>query len=285
VRKTRASSTSATAGPSPSRSRATTTPAPSSPSRARPPAWAASSATSSPWAPARRPAQLPALRPRWTNPERATNRPDGGRGGRHRPLRQLRRHPHHRRRGGLRPQLLRQPAGQRFCLGPDGNRHDRSPAAPAEGVGNPVFYVGSTTGRDGLAGAASPRANSPRNPRRPARRAGGRSLPGEAPDRGLPRTPATGDVVAGIQDMGAAGLTCSTCETAARGGTGIEIDLDQGPASARRHDPLRDHAQRIPGADAHHRQARAASRRVARSSRNGTSPTPSRRVTERMRRQ
>jgi phosphoribosylformylglycinamidine (FGAM) synthase-like enzyme len=63
---------------------------------------------------------------------------------------------------------------------------------------------------------------------------------------------ATG-AVAGIQDMGAAGLTCSTCETAARAGTGIEIELDKVPQRAPEHDSLRNHAERIAGAHAHHR--------------------------------
>ena len=66
------------------------------------------------------------------------------------------------------------------------------------------------------------------------------------------------DALVGIQDMGAAGLTCSTCEMAARGGTGIEIDLDAGAAARDRHDALRDHAVRVAGAHAARRRARAA---------------------------
>ena len=59
----------------------------------------------------------------------------------------------------------------------------------------------------------------------------------------------TGAIV-GIQDMGAAGLTCSTCEMGSRGGTGIEIDLDLRAAARNRHDAVRDHALGIAGAHA-----------------------------------
>ena len=59
----------------------------------------------------------------------------------------------------------------------------------------------------------------------------------------------TGAIV-GIQDMGAAGLTCSTCEMGGRAGTGIEIDLQFVPQREIRHDALRNHAERIAGTDA-----------------------------------
>ena len=72
------------------------------------------------------------------------------------------------------------------------------------------------------------------------------------------------DALVGIQDMGAAGLTCSTCEMGARGGAGIEIDLDARAAARDRHDALRDHALRVAGAHAARRQARAARREVER---------------------
>jgi len=75
---------------------------------------------------------------------------------------------------------------------------------------------------------------------------------------------ATG-AVAGIQDMGAAGLTCSTCETAARASTGIETSFEQSPATAvRKHDPLRNHAERVAGANAHHRERKVAKPRSQR---------------------
>src|ERR1700733_1796555 len=95
----------------------------------------------------------------------------------------------------------------------------------ASGVGNAVFYVGSETGRDGLAGAAFASRDLTEESKadRPAVQVGD-------PFRGKLLLEACLELLnsgagAGIQDMGAAGLTCSTCETASRGGTGVEIDL------------------------------------------------------------
>lgn len=110
-----------------------------------------------------------------------------------------------------------------FCLGI--LRHDQIARGGAVGVGNPVFYVGAETGRDGLAGAAFASRDLTEESKedRPAVQVGDpfrEKLLLEACLELL----ASG-CVAGIQDMGAAGLTCSTCETASRGGTGVEIDL------------------------------------------------------------
>jgi phosphoribosylformylglycinamidine synthase II len=114
-----------------------------------------------------------------------------------------------------------------FCLGV--LRHDQLARGAARGVGNPVFYVGAETGRDGLAGAAfaSRELTDESREDRPAVQVGDpfkEKLLLEACLELLAR-----DAVAGIQDMGAAGLTCSTCETASRGGSGIEIDLSKVP--------------------------------------------------------
>jgi phosphoribosylformylglycinamidine synthase II len=114
-----------------------------------------------------------------------------------------------------------------FCLGV--LRHDQLARGAARGVGNPVFYVGAETGRDGLAGAAFASRELTEESRedRPAVQVGDpfkEKLLLEACLELLAR-----DAVAGIQDMGAAGLTCSTCETASRGGSGIEIDLAKVP--------------------------------------------------------
>ncbi len=114
-----------------------------------------------------------------------------------------------------------------FCLG--SLRHEQLARGAASGVGNPVFYVGAETGRDGLAGAAfaSRELTEESKEDRPAVQVGDpfkEKLLLEACLELL----AT-DAVAGIQDMGAAGLTCSTCETASRGGTGVEIDLAKVP--------------------------------------------------------
>ncbi|HZA37937.1 MAG TPA: phosphoribosylformylglycinamidine synthase subunit PurL, partial [Candidatus Baltobacteraceae bacterium] len=114
-----------------------------------------------------------------------------------------------------------------FCLGV--LRHEQLARGTAKGVGNPVFYVGAETGRDGLAGAAFASRELTEQSRedRPAVQVGDpfkEKLLLEACLELLAR-----DAVTGIQDMGAAGLTCSTCETASRGGTGIEIDLARVP--------------------------------------------------------
>lgn len=108
-------------------------------------------------------------------------------------------------------------------------KHEQIARGAAKGIGNPVFYVGAETGRDGLAGAAfaSRELTEESKQDRPAVQVGDpfkEKLLLEACLELL----AT-DAVAGIQDMGAAGLTCSTCETASRGGTGVEIDLARVP--------------------------------------------------------
>ena len=114
-----------------------------------------------------------------------------------------------------------------FCLGV--LRHEQLARGKAEGIGNPVFYVGAETGRDGLAGAAFASRELTEQSRedRPAVQVGDpfkEKLLLEACLELLAR-----GVIAGIQDMGAAGLTCSTCETASRAGSGIEIDLAKVP--------------------------------------------------------
>src|SRR2546422_2045581 len=114
-----------------------------------------------------------------------------------------------------------------FCLGV--LRHDQLARGAARGVGNPVFYVGAETGRDGLAGAAfaSRELTEESKQDRPAVQVGDpfkEKLLLEACLELL-----ESGAVAGIQDMGAAGLTCSTCETASRAGTGVEIDLARVP--------------------------------------------------------
>ena len=109
-------------------------------------------------------------------------------------------------------------------------RHDQIARGAAKGVGNPVFYVGPATGRDGLAGAAfasQDLTEESAEQQRGAVQVGDPFMEKLCMEACLELL-ATG-AVAGIQDMGAAGLTCSTCETAACGGTGIEIDLAKVP--------------------------------------------------------
>ena len=99
----------------------------------------------------------------------------------------------------------------------------------AAGLGNPVLYVGSTTGRDGMGGAsfASAELSEESEANRPAVQVGDPFLEKSLIEACLEAFK-TGAVVA-AQDMGAAGITCSTSEMAAKGGVGIELDLDRIP--------------------------------------------------------
>src|SRR6185369_5762590 len=101
--------------------------------------------------------------------------------------------------------------------------------AKAAGEGNPVIYVGSKTGRDGIHGAtmASEEFSEASEAKRPNVQVGDPFMEKLLLEACL-EAMQTGAIV-GIQDMGAAGLTCSTCEMGARGGVGLEIDLDRVP--------------------------------------------------------
>jgi phosphoribosylformylglycinamidine synthase II len=108
-------------------------------------------------------------------------------------------------------------------------RRDQIFYAKAAGEGNPVIYVGAKTGRDGIHGAtmASEEFSEGSEQKRPNVQVGDPFLEKLLLEACL-EAMQTGAVV-GIQDMGAAGLTCSTCEMGARGGVGIEIELDRVP--------------------------------------------------------
>jgi phosphoribosylformylglycinamidine synthase II len=108
-------------------------------------------------------------------------------------------------------------------------RRDQIFYAKASGEGNPVIYVGSKTGRDGIHGAtmASEEFSEASEAKRPNVQVGDPFLEKLLLEACL-EAMQTGAVV-GIQDMGAAGLTCSTCEMGARGKVGIEIELDRVP--------------------------------------------------------
>lgn len=99
----------------------------------------------------------------------------------------------------------------------------------ASGIGNPVLYVGSTTGRDGMGGAsfASAELSDESQDDRPAVQVGDPFLEKSLVEACLEAFK-TGAVVA-AQDMGAAGITCSTSEMAANGGVGVDVDLDKVP--------------------------------------------------------
>ncbi len=108
-------------------------------------------------------------------------------------------------------------------------RRDQIFYARAAGIGNPVIYVGSKTGRDGIHGAtmASEEFSETSEQKRPNVQVGDPFLEKLLLEACL-EAMQTGAVV-GIQDMGAAGLTCSTCEMGGRGHVGLEIELDLVP--------------------------------------------------------
>ncbi len=108
-------------------------------------------------------------------------------------------------------------------------RADRIFRAVAAGVGNPVIYVGSRTGRDGIHGAtmASEEFSETSEEKRPTVQVGDPFTEKLLLEACLEVM--KGDLIVGIQDMGAAGLTSSSLEMASRGGVGIEIDLSRVP--------------------------------------------------------
>src|SRR5271169_3387574 len=114
-----------------------------------------------------------------------------------------------------------------FCLGLV--RKGEMMSAKARGVGNPVLYVGSATGRDGIHGAsmASAEFDKESEAKRPAVQVGDPFTEKLLIEACL-EAGKTGAIVA-IQDMGAAGLTSSSSEMPSHGGLGIELDLDQVP--------------------------------------------------------
>jgi len=118
-----------------------------------------------------------------------------------------------------------------FCLGIAPK--DRIFLARAEGEGNPVFYVGAKTGKDGIHGAtmASAEFDEAAEEKRPTVQVGDPFLEKLLLEACL-ELMAT-DALVAIQDMGAAGLTCASSEMGARGRTGIEIDLDKVPQRER----------------------------------------------------
>lgn len=108
-------------------------------------------------------------------------------------------------------------------------RRDQIFFARAAGVGNPVLYVGAKTGRDGIHGAtmASAEFDEEALSKRPTVQVGDPFLEKLLLEACLEAM--RSGAVAGIQDMGAAGLTSSSCEMAARAGTGVELELDLVP--------------------------------------------------------
>ena len=114
-----------------------------------------------------------------------------------------------------------------MCLGIA--RADALVKGNASGAGNPVYYVGAKTGRDGIHGAtmASAEFDERSAEKRPAVQVGDPFMEKLLLEACLELMKT--DALVGVQDMGAAGLTCSTAEMGARGGSGIEIDVRHVP--------------------------------------------------------
>ena len=146
---------------------------------------------------------------------------------RHRRLRQQHRDPDGRRRDLLRAELRRQLPRQRLL--PRHREGDDIIKGVASGVGNPVYYVGAKTGRDGIHGAtmASAEFDEKSAEKRPAVQVGDPFMEKLLLEACLEVMKT--DALVGIQDMGAAGLTCSTSEMGSRGGAGVEIDVSLVP--------------------------------------------------------
>ena len=114
-----------------------------------------------------------------------------------------------------------------FCLGLA--QADKLVMGEASGVGNPVYYVGAKTGRDGIHGAtmASAEFDEQSAEKRPAVQVGDPFMEKLLLEACLELMQT--NALVGIQDMGAAGLTCSTSEMGSRGGVGIDIDVTRVP--------------------------------------------------------
>ena len=134
--------------------------------------------------------------------------------------------------------------------------------AKATGVGNPIVYLGSKTGRDGIHGAtmASAAFEADAEEKRPTVQVGDPFAEKLLLEACL-ELMASGAVIA-IQDMGAAGLTSSAVEMGAKGGLGVELDLDRVPCREDRDDRLRDDALGEPGAHADGAPAREGARQA-----------------------
>jgi phosphoribosylformylglycinamidine synthase len=129
----------------------------------------------------------------------------------------------------------RNPLVNVFCLGI--SKTEEIVKAAASGAGNPVYYVGAKTGRDGIHGAtmASAEFDDKSAEKRPAVQVGDPFMEKLLLEACLEVMKT--DALVGIQDMGAAGLTCSTCEMGARGGSGIAIDVSLVPQRETRMTP------------------------------------------------
>ena len=126
-------------------------------------------------------------------------------------------------------------------------------------MGNPVVYVGSKTGRDGIHGATMASAEFDENSdeKRPTVQVGDPFTEKLLIEACLELM--ASDAIVAIQDMGAAGLTSSSVEMASKGGVGIRLDLDKVPVRETAYAALRDDAVRIAGTHADGAEAGARS--------------------------
>ena len=223
--RTRASSTSAMAMSACSRWRATTIPRSSSPIRARRPGSAASCATSSPWARGPSPVSTSSASARPITPRPGASSPAWPRGSAATAIRSA------CRRSAARPASIRRYDGNILvnAMAVGVARRDAIFTSKATGVGNPIVYLGSKTGRDGIHGAsmASAAFEADAEEKRPTVQVGDPFAEKLLLEACL-ELMASGAVIA-IQDMGAAGLTSSAAEMGAKGDLGVELDLDRVP--------------------------------------------------------
>lgn len=128
---------------------------------------------------------------------------------------------------GFSPGYKGNPLVNAMCVGV--LHHDQIKRGTATGIGNPVMYVGAATGRDGMGGAsfASVELSDASEEQRSAVQVGDPFMEKLLLEACLELFET--DYVVGIQDMGAAGLISSSCETAARGGSGMELDVSLVP--------------------------------------------------------
>ena len=127
------------------------------------------------------------------------------------------------------PTYLGNPLVNALCVGV--LRHEDLHLAKASGVGNQVILYGARTGGDGIGGVSCwpPRRSTPRRPDQAAERPGRRPVHGEAAHRVHARALRRPALVAGIQDLGGAGLSCATSELASAGDGGMHVELDRVP--------------------------------------------------------
>ena len=200
---------------------------------------------------------------RFGEPERVRAQlalPARARRGRDRPLRQLDRRPHRRRRDLLRVRLRAELPHQRDVPGAGAPRA-ADPLSGAPGRATCSCCSGPLTGRDGIGGAsvlASAELGEGDEAKRPSVQIGDPFAEKKLLECCLELLDR--DLLISLQDLGAAGLTSSASEMASKGEVGIDIDVCRVPLRERGHGAVRDHGLRVPGAHALRGRARAGGR-------------------------